>query len=549
MEKIFILGNKALVAEQIGCKFISVPTLKNDVEIHDWLIRIFCENEIEKLIIEIGHNEILALRLGYHVRLSLEQLRHKALMPILFLSVSELNALIVNTGAWSHILTTKGVFYSLLNKVESIKLELAVMEGIKPEEYRSVFLDRIKLLPDERVGRHSIANIWGAMSIGKSANIKMDDLNVSHTKKLYFKYVSAGVYDFKMLSINIIGSIYVGTPNVIPAKNKKILLVDDEADKGWKTVLSKVFATSSPNDFVVINEKVDGYKSLSVESKKIIENESFDLYLLDLRLNGADEEKNLKADDFSGMDVLNKIKSLNPGNQVIIFTASNKVWNLKALMDAGADGYYVKEAPEFSYSSEFSIQNYERFKQDVMQCFERGYLKNIYDNTLLLKNHILKFTEESFKNELISQLDLFWNLILKAKSETDIAYAFVTLYMLFEIVNNHFYQKTADSKWEIESTGKLLNWEWNKEDQKYSNSNVEVVGNKPPEWQKIAGLLFQKWGKTNETAFLKDVYSLIEQRNGFVHNDKRILSKSRLVFKKKGVIKLFRVVEKLIMNM
>jgi DNA-binding NarL/FixJ family response regulator len=29
-----------------------------------------------------------------------------------------------------------------------------------------------------------------------------------------------------------------------------------------------------------------------------------------------------------------------------MFTASNKAWNMKALLDAGADGYYIKESPE-----------------------------------------------------------------------------------------------------------------------------------------------------------------------------------------------------------
>ncbi len=34
-------------------------------------------------------------------------------------------------------------------------------------------------------------------------------------------------------------------------------------------------------------------------------------------------------DDFTGTKVLKVIKEINPGIQIIIFTASNKVWNIE----------------------------------------------------------------------------------------------------------------------------------------------------------------------------------------------------------------------------
>ena len=50
-----------------------------------------------------------------------------------------------------------------------------------------------------------------------------------------------------------------------------------------------------------------------------------------LRLNGAAEDGQLVPEEFSGYKVLRRIKELNRGNQVIMLTASNKAWNLKAL--------------------------------------------------------------------------------------------------------------------------------------------------------------------------------------------------------------------------
>lgn len=48
------------------------------------------------------------------------------------------------------------------------------------------------------------------------------------------------------------------------------------------------------------------------------------------------------------------IKKINPGIQVIIFSATNKVWNLQALQEAGADGFIIKESPENSIDPNFT---------------------------------------------------------------------------------------------------------------------------------------------------------------------------------------------------
>jgi CheY-like chemotaxis protein len=243
-------------------------------------------------------------------------------------------------------------------------------------------------------------------------------------------------------------------PNYIPlpipqektinALNKKILLIDDEANKGWELVLRKVFETSSPEDFVIIKEKVKDYNSLSTESKNLIENTSFDLYLIDLRLNGMEEENILKSDSFSGMNVLQKIKSFNQGNQVIIFTASNKVWNLKALLDAGADGYYMKESPEFGFSAEFFEQNYLQFQEDVKRRFERDFLKNIYISyqKMLQKINDLSCAND-FKAEIKQQFQIFWDMILVAKTKFHFANAYVTLYSIIELINDYFVQQMS----------------------------------------------------------------------------------------------------------
>lgn len=557
MGKTYILGNNKDLAKYLEYDFIEIPTImcSNDYEIHNWLVNVFQHNEIEKLVIEIGSDVVLPFQIAYHIRLSINELKYKSLIPILFVSTTTLNSIVLKASLWSHILSTKGVYFSSISDFEKIKLELSVVEEITSEEYKSEFWDIIKVLPGEVMGRHSLANVWGAYSMDKAANINILRFNSDFKKRsaeLYFKYVSA-INNLKTLNIKTVGYINLSPPCPIDAKNRKILLIDDEADKGWELVLRNVFSTNLPDDFVVINEKVKDYHMFTPKSKSLIENAHFDLYLIDLRLGGIEEDGILKPDDFSGMKVMRRIKSINPGNQVIIFTASNKVWNLKALFDAGADGYYMKESPEFAFSNEFSVQNYLRFKDDVQRCFDRSFLRSAYLDIQFSKEYLNTLDSTDFKSELINQLDLFWNMISKSISETDFAYSFITLYLVIEIINNHFYQQTIDNKWLISQKENLLNWQWDQSEKAYVNTNLEITISNPPEWQKIAGLWFQKWGQS-DSQFIMNIFFLIQKRNGFVHGDKKILDKqdnnnqylNRDIFTKVGIEKLLSAVKMLI---
>src|SRR5690554_581380 len=343
MEKTYILGNSTYL-EQLGGTFIEIPILINDVEIHNWVIDLFRNNEIDKVVIEIEKEPILPFQIGYHIRLSIENIKERVLIPILYLSKLSLNSIILQTEIHSQILATKGVVFSEFD-LELNKLEIEHLIGLNESDYLTKFLKIIHIQPDETIGRHSLANIWGAYVMDKASNANILPEDSEFKKKLYFKYISAfNNIDKLKPSRYVLGNIKVGDVNKIKAEGKRILLIDDEASKGWETVLRKIFKTSSREDFVVINEKVKGFEELSETSKRIIETEKFDLFLIDLRLNGLDEDENLKPEAFSGMKVLKKIKSINEGNQVIVFTASNKVWNLKALLDAGADDYYMKES-------------------------------------------------------------------------------------------------------------------------------------------------------------------------------------------------------------
>lgn len=557
MGKTYILGNSETLKELSGT-FIEIPLLNTneDSKLHDWLVTVFKNNEIDKIVIEIGKNPIIALQIGYHIRLSIEDLKRKTLVPILFVSRLPLYTIMLQSELYSQILATNGTYFSEIEK-EAIEAEIEHATMLSESDYLMKFLKIIHIQPDETIGRHSLANIWGAYTMDKATNVNILDQYSAFKKNLYFKYVSAfnNMHKLSPSSLNVIRNINVGSANTINSENKRILLIDDEADQGWEKVLRKVFKTSNPDDFMVIKEKVKDFDSFSKENKCIIETQNFDLYLVDLRLNGLEEDENNITKEFSGTKVLQKIKSLNKGYQVIIFTASNKVWNLKSLLDEGADGYYMKVSPEYNFSRKVSEQNYIGFKENVEKCFERGYLKPIFTEKKNLISILSAKTNynSDFLEALKSQLNLSYHLLSKAESKEQFAYAYISLYMIIEFVNNEFYTRTANDKWKIVDSGNLLDWKWDQNTNAYSNTGAEVAGNKPPEWQKLAGIYYQKWGK-NDHSLIQKIYFLITKRNGFIHNDSTILDKKDTkgnfvnhdIFESHGFIKLFEAVKKIL---
>lgn len=537
MERTYILGNSE-ASKQLGIQHITIPNLANDNDIHNWIISELGGIDINKLIIEIGSNSVLSLKIALHIRLSPEELTVKSLLPILFVSNKTLNRIIIETTIWSHLFATKGMYFHLFDDIAKLNAEIQVIEGITPDEYKTGFLDIIKILPDEKTGRHSLANIWGAYAMDKAANTNALTGNVDFQKsrtKLYFKYVSAFNFNVSKLKppfFKVKGKIPLGSPNTINSAGKKILLIDDEAGKGWELVLRKIFKSAQ---LFVINEKVQDYESLTTGSKQLIENNSFDLFLVDLRLNGIAEESTMETMNFSGMKVLQKIKSLNNGNQVIIFTASNKVWNQKALLEAGADGYYMKESPEYGFSDNFSLQNYNIFKNEVEQAFLLSYLRDVFKIHERCRSFILNDKPNRSNNNYhrlydrtLAQLEIAFELLKQSNNPKYLNFSYLSYYQILEdyakqsdnfeyddqvgcSVNGKQIINKIDEEWELKFVDKDISaedfsyFEIGTENKKYEN---------PTTLAKISFILAYKFGKDNP--FLKEWGRLNNLRNTVV---------------------------------
>lgn len=570
--KTFILGETEKFSE-LGGVFCKIPVATSDRILSDWIIKTL-DDQVSRVVIEIGDRASDSLKIAYHIRLSVEELRDKALVSIVFISEHPLEVLIetlkeYDSEGYSQILFTEGVHFITADGGEissDNRLMIEHLGRIAPKDYKTKFLSRISVKPTEKFGRHSLANAWGAYALLKAAGGNLVVEENEFKSSLYFKYRSAQNFDERKFSSKLtpVGMVALSPPRVknkTKGKAKKILLIDDEASKGWGQALRSIFSMSSSiNEFMVINEQVSDYNSLSVESRKIIETIDFDLFLVDLRLNGSSENMDQKPENFSGTKVIKKIKELNPGNQIICFTASSKVWNMKAVLDAGADGYYVKESPEYGFSKDFSRENYKQFQRDVDNCFSRLYLRKVHVEIEKSSNLLNRYSDQDFAKSIISQLNISFDILKLARSKEQFSYAYLMLYLVIEIINSQLVQsekierldgssnKWPPSKWCIGSNTPLFDWDFDMRSKRFYHNDSQVFSTKPPEWQKICGLYFQLWQKEDDS-FVEDIKDLITLRNKFVHNDDKFFKSKiehRIIYSSEGYLRLFDKVKLLI---
>lgn len=541
MAKTILLGSKTSIelAGKINAELIEVTDLyENDLGIINDFVINRLKQEFDILVMDADNflrSEEVALAIGLYLRLSFMEIGANALKPIIIVSDKSIK-LFLKHKTYSQLLLTKNVYFQPRQGI--------ILDAVTPLEakrYQDDFLDFIHVQAGPETGRHSLANQWGASVLDKLLNLGKSSENpvlCTASKSLYFKYVYAQTIDVAdFLSGKQQTQYNLLNRPAINAKGKRILLIDDEADKGWEYVLKKLIITNE-GDFSVINHKAKDFNDFSKEEREDIENGGYDLIFLDLRMNGSEEENVYKPEEFSGMKILKQIKKIQKGVQVIMFTASNKAWNLKALLDEGADGYYIKESPEYKFSLGFSLANYDVLRKNINDCLKRSYLRDIDNQIKITKKDFNKThgNTTNFKNSIIRQMELSFELLYDGRFE----YAFITLYQIIELVNNHYLERDNDNVWYIIDTGEVAkSWMQNFKHECVESPFTEDDKWKFPEWKKLAVLYYQLW-KQEDKSFGYKVQSLINVRNKFMHNE---IEKRSIIQTELGYIQLFDVIK------
>ena len=446
MAQTYIIGNDSIKSALTGDGFVHIIAPSKglkDQEIHDFLINSL-QGDMQCVILDASKDRATMLTMAKHIRLSLEALGTGSLCPIIFITELSPRAFMLPHSETDDVdvLQTEGIYISSLNELNVIT---KYCKPLDIERYHTGFLNRINVVPPSEFSGHSLANQWGARVMYRfTSGGNIEDSTYPELEKvkksLYMKYIMASTTDIKTLIFQgmVVGSL---SERHIRSNDKRILYIDDCAESGWKDTLKNLFTNA---EFEYIDRSVLSFEDYTEEEQNKILNEDWDLYLLDLRLGGDKEENIYNTDEFSGMKVLKRIKEHNRGNQVIIFTASNKAWNFKSLLspDAGANGYYIKESPALKLPEQFSLMNITAFITDVNKCFERAYLKEFYDLIKEIRAHVKTMRVQQFNpqylrlfEEVLSQLEIAFNMADIADSPNMHKYAYIAAEQAFEIIS------------------------------------------------------------------------------------------------------------------
>ena len=494
--------------------------------------------------------EYSGIRCASHIRLDRRYKNTKT--PILFIGPEPLEEVLRLSDLGSFLLTPS-VFLSDVNTVEQfnewLKVHATEIKALDDSDY-SRFLNRFEVNPPANFAddHHSVANIWGATILCRqitNKEIPSNNENVGALRTLFFKYVLA-----KRDSVEGNNPTGPGESDTL-AIGKGILLIDDEAEKGWGYALQKYLAGAKVFD--IIPNRLSCYEDIPETYRKKIEREDYDLVFLDLRLNGPDEEENLDPEQFSGMKILKKIKEINKGIQVIMFTASNKAWNLKALLDAGADGYYIKQSPEY-YTERFAENNFQSFKETVKHCLTRTFLKSIYKRIIDLKQICKDTLEKEDYSPIEKYFEQSFFLFSFTGDGSQYKYAFLTLFgVLEEIVRLwidpagkneplFYFNGSPVTPWDIDRYGNSFNiHDAAKGDFAISRKIIAIYKDQ-----------LVNTGVSFDLYTAMRIYNLVKRRNGFVHNNDSILPyptiKTPELGDRHAYEDLFEIVEKFIQD-
>ena len=305
-----------------------------------------------------------------------------------------------------------------------------------------------------------------------------------------------------------------------------IILIDDEVEKGWGSIFHKI---------------CDGknFDALGKEFKNIVNRDDIvdvafnvakdaDVVILDLRLHDDDfNETNTK--NLTGYKLLKKLKEHNKGIQVIIFSATNKIWNLQELQELKFDGFILKESPENSIDKKFTEKLIDNIYKTIDTCLEYSFLKKNFEKYNFLKKELEARKKKThsdplpkeFVDEYLKWLEFGITNILQYKSNEGNIMSFSIFFTVLENIANRLIN--ADKTFNTTTPDKFRfqfrrNTTFLKEyvlvSGNYADSGNDLICYRNIPWaQKIINAL------DDMSCNLPEINYLVEKRNKIIHSN------------------------------
>lgn len=405
-----------------------------------------------------NYMEYSGLRVATHIRLTKEWNHLTA--PILFIGPDEIDD-IIKLSDYGSIVSSYRIFMS--DAHEEDEIENKIREIIENNQYDNEaeirysssrrYTEMVSKLnikaPANYATHHSMANEWGVQRWSEMLQFDAKYKNSDFKNQLFYKCLRARIGEPQKFNTKW----WKSNPSLLafgfcPEEKYKIAYIDDEYEKGWSSLLSYIFE-SQPVEFQTFKDFKEGMgkEELKTHIESFVDTCDADCYILDLRLHESDFDSEIDNDALTGHEIARYIKRKNIANQIVIFTASNKVWNLKEeLLKIGASGYVIKESPEFVYDRNQTYQNFADFQKEILQACRQSYIKRYVTATKGLR---------------YPTLDSFIKLLLidKTESKSDVLSALVLELMVFleDFVTKNFEIRDGDNLYLKESSERFVN--------------------------------------------------------------------------------------------
>lgn len=499
-----------------------------DIFMSDFIVDHLADEVYDSILVPLSFgntlSDYLGLRLAFHIRTTktINQCSN-----IYIYGTERIENLLTNN--FSKIIYSYGV--GLIDYSKS-KITQALTSKYEKLNCRNLSAEISKItlsIPKNYYDNHSISNEWAISRWSSVLNVEDDDgivkVNSAVNSNLYFKYLKT-VYQTNELKP-------IDERNLIIKNNGRVLVIDDELNKGWGEIFD--YLLGELNNVYIDNlgwgfSKKTRENIISESLHKII-HENIDLVILDFRLHPEDfKEQNIK--DVTGYKLLEEIKKHNKGIQVIIFSATNKIWNLQELQKAGADGFVIKESIVNSTGDNFTKQSVLNFISSIDDCLGKIFLIDFYkkleflEKKLIPRKNFKKSTDplpKEFVDEVLKWLDLSYSQLTSNLGQNNLTATFLFLFSVLENISNRIIQvenpirinSSGDQHFEFRSSSKkLMDFRMDKNGDYYNTGNKLVSQKGIPWTQKIINTLdFINGNKRS----ISNLSQMIKKRNDIVH--------------------------------
>lgn len=472
------------------------------------------------------------INLACHIRLS-QELGDKRYCPIILLSDLDLSSVIKLAPLNSIFLTSRVILAKdSYSSYSFFKKNLNKFAPLNQSNFKANFLEKIDIpMPKNHEDYHSITNEWSIAKWSKAIGTKSELLDINTAKieqSLYFKFQKA-INNIKQDNKRGLTK----TSNFTPKTNGKILYIDDEYNKGWEDIFLKYFLGHNLGEFEFRFEcfkNFDKDDTADVLAKKVmnkVTNYDPDLVIIDFRLTKNDFD-DIEFSDRSIVKIINFIKKINPGIQILVLSATSKSSHLKELQKLDIVGYIKKESPQDRMIDTY--ENIAEFGKLVNVALSNKYLKEIYNLQNDIKKHSAKFSDETINKQIEF---LFEVLNLESEKKFELATTLI-LYSCFESITRYYMEEIDGSV--VFRNDVLLDSNFKKKKFEYGQKDrIGLI---------VEKFISRKSLKKPENLD-NDIRDFFDARNSLAHtNNKKISINSNHILKwSKALLEITKIIE------